>query len=285
MSKKILVITSYFPPETGAASNRIFALANQLQLHDYRVSVISPLPNYPHGKVFKKYKGKFMVKEKFKGVAVIRLFIFASKSTNKIVRLFSILSYAFFLFFFLLFTKTPDRYIIQCSPLFVGYFAVLAGKIKGKTVILNVSDLWPLAGLEMGVLSKGFYYNILEYMESFIYKNSSKVIGQSEEILKHVKSKIPKQHKTLFLYRNFPDFKIDFTTENKNENEFRFVYAGLIGVAQGIEEICRKVNFPKGSSFHIYGGGPMEDEVKNICQKKERIFYKGSLSREELHKT
>ena len=55
--KDILIITNYFPPETGAASNRIFHLAKGLQKHKYKVSVLTPLPNYPKGKVFEGFRG------------------------------------------------------------------------------------------------------------------------------------------------------------------------------------------------------------------------------------
>ena len=283
LEKEILIITTYFPPETGAASNRIFALASQLKKNGYKVSVVSPLPNYPQGKVFKNYKNRFRVNENYEDISVTRLFIYASKSSNKFIRLLSILSYALVLFFYLLFSKTPKRFIIQCSPLFVGYFAVLAGKIRRKSIIVNVSDLWPLAGLEMGILSRGFYYNMLEKTELFIYKNSPVIIGQSEEILKHIDKRLSVHSKTLFLYRNFPDFEIKSIPNQATTNEYKFVYAGLIGVAQGIEEICKNVEFPENSSFHIYGDGPMADEVESICLEKERIFYHGSLSRQTLH--
>ena len=282
-NRDILIITCYFPPETGAASNRIMALAGQLKKHNYKVSVVSPLPNYPQGKVFKYYKNRFHVKENYDDIEVTRLFIYASKSSNKFIRLFSILSYALVLFFYLLFSKTPKRFIIQCSPLFVGYFAVLAGKIRRKSIVLNVSDLWPLAGLEMGILSRGFYYNLLEKIELFIYKNSPVIIGQSKEILKHIDKRLSANSKTLFLYRNFPDFEIKAILKQPITNKYKFVYAGLIGVAQGIEEICKNVKFPENSSFHIYGDGPMADEVKSICTENERVFYHGSLSRQALH--
>lgn len=283
LEKEILIITTYFPPETGAASNRMMALASQLKKNGYKVSVVSPLPNYPQGKVFKNYKNRFRVNENYEDISVTRLFIYASKSSNKFIRLFSILSYALVLFFYLLFSKTPKRFIIQCSPLFVGFFAVMAGKIRRKSIILNVSDLWPLAGLEMGIFSRGFYYNLLEKTELFIYKNSQVIIGQSEEILKHVDKRLSVHSKTLFLYRNFPDFEIKTIPEKTEKTEYKFVYAGLIGVAQGIEEICKNVEFPENSSFHIYGDGPMADEVESICLEKEGVIYHGSLSRHALH--
>ncbi|SEA49397.1 glycosyltransferase family 4 protein [Psychroflexus halocasei] len=284
-NKDILIVSNYFPPETGAASNRIFSLAEKLSKHQYNVKVISPLPNYPHGKVLKTYRGKFKVKETFKSIDVTRLFVVASKSSNKIIRLLSSLSFAITLFFYILFAKTPNRFIIQCSPLFVGFLAVLACKLKNKEIILNVSDLWPLAGLEMGILNDGFYYRILQKMESFIYKNSKKIIGQSNEILSHIKRTANCDDKFLFLYRNFPQFKRPelVSSSHTSSTRFRIVYAGLIGVAQGIETICKEVNFPSQMEFHIYGDGPMTQDLKEYINNKENIFYHGSLKREELH--
>ncbi len=53
---KILLVSNYYPPEKGAAPNRIQTLAENLSLHNYAVTVICPLPNYPTGSVFKGYK-------------------------------------------------------------------------------------------------------------------------------------------------------------------------------------------------------------------------------------
>ena len=98
--KDILIITNYFPPETGAASNRIFHLAEGLQKHNFKVSVITPLPNYPRGKVFEDYKGRFKVSSLENNISVYRLWIYASNSKNKLLRLFAMLSYSFSLIWF-----------------------------------------------------------------------------------------------------------------------------------------------------------------------------------------
>ncbi|QTY26406.1 glycosyltransferase [Flavobacterium sp. CS20] len=136
----------------------------------------------------------------------------------------------------------------------------------------------------MGILKKGSYYSILEKMELYIYKSSDIILGQSLEILEHVNQIVNKDNKKLFLYRNFPQFEIPQAKPKSEHNKIKIVYAGLIGIAQGIVEICEKVKFPETSEFHIYGDSPYAKEIEKIANTKPNIFYHGSLKREELHK-
>jgi glycosyltransferase involved in cell wall biosynthesis len=281
MPKDILIISNYYPPESGAAPNRIHTLATSLTKHNYNVSVVCPFPNYPFGKIFDSHKGHFRTKTSEQNITVHRLWLLASNSKNKFIRLFSMLSFAIHLFIFLLFKQTPQKVIIQCSPLFVGFFGLLICKLKRKKIILNVSDLWPLAGLEMGILHKGFYYSVLERIELFNYRNSNLLLGQSQEILEHFKVKAP--NKNTFLYRNFPDFEITSTQENLDNKTVKIVYAGLLGIAQGILKICQELKLPKNVEFHIYGNGPETNEILKLTENNSSIQYHGSVSREVLH--
>jgi glycosyltransferase involved in cell wall biosynthesis len=282
MPKDILIISNYYPPESGAAPNRIHTLATSLAKHDYNVSVVCPFPNYPFGKIFDDHKGRFQSKKIEQKITVHRLWLLASNSKNKFIRLFSMLSFALHLFIFLLFKKSPQKVIIQCSPLFVGFFAVLICKLKRKKIILNVSDLWPLAGLEMGILHKGFYYSILEKIELFNYRNSDLLLGQSQEILAHFNTKVP--NKKTFLYRNFPNFEITPVQNNIDNKIIKIVYAGLLGIAQGILNLCKELHLPENVEFHIYGNGPETNQITELIQTKPNILYHGSVSREILHR-
>lgn len=279
MSKEILLITNYFPPEKGAAPNRMYSLAESLGNADFNVIVVCPLPNYPTGKIFKGYNGKAYSVEKTKFGKIGRIWVWPSNSANKFVRLLSMLSFSFSLVFFFLFTKTPKKIFIQYSPVFVGFTAVCLGRLFSKKIILNVSDLWPLAGLEMGILNKGTYYSILEKMELFCYKNSDLAVGQSEEILHHVNSL--EKNINSFLYRNIPNFKPPSIIEKVASKEVKIVYAGLLGVAQGVFEICQRVTLSNNVSIHIYGAGPESDKLQSL--RKKNVYFHGELDRAELH--
>ena len=282
--KKVMIITSYFPPETGAASNRIFHLAEGLQGLDYQVSVMTPLPNYPTGKVFDGYRGRFRQDSKESGITVHRLWIYASNSKNKLLRLLAMLSYSFSLIWFVLFNKLPKTVIVQSPPLLVAFTSLFFLRSKKHRLILNVSDLWPSAGLELGALKKNWSYRLLERIEKFNYKKADLVLGQSEEILERVISLF--SEKQTFLYRNFPDFRPPQLPENHSKGtQLTIVYAGLLGIAQGIYKLCEHLNY-EGIALHIYGSGAEQSKIESFILENKNlpIYYHGQVSRSELHK-
>lgn len=281
--KDALIITNYFPPETGAASNRIFHLAEGLQKQNYSVSVITPLPNYPKGEIFDDYKGVFKNTSVENSITIHRLWIYASNSKNKLKRLIAMLSYSFSLIWFFMWHKLPNKVIVQSPPLLVAFTCMFFIRNKNRKLILNVSDLWPIAGLELGAFKKNFSYKLLERIERFNYKKADLVLGQSEEILAHITSIFPE--KNTFLYRNFPDFDPPKLSEKPtNHRKIKMVYAGLLGIAQGIYKLCTELNY-SNIQFHIYGAGAEKESIENLITTNPEldIVYHGEIARSELH--
>jgi len=282
--KDITIITSYFPPETGAASNRIHHLAEGLQQLGYKVSVVTPLPNYPTGRIFEGFRGKFNHVSEENGVTVHRLWIFASNSKNKLLRLLAMLSYSISLLWFFIRNTLPKKVIVQSPPLLVAFTCMLFLRSKKRKLILNVSDLWPIAGLELGAFQKNFSYRVLERIEKFNYQHANLILGQSEEILSHVLSIAPNQD--TFLYRNFPNFIPPELPETASETKtLKLVYAGLLGIAQGIYSLCAQLDF-EGIELHLYGSGAEQSKIEAFIAKHPHlpIAYHGQVGRQELHR-
>ena len=80
--EELLIISNYYPPEKGAAANRIEQLALKLHQNNYAVSVLCPLANYPKGILFPEYRGKFFVEENLQNIRIKRLWIFPSNSAG-----------------------------------------------------------------------------------------------------------------------------------------------------------------------------------------------------------
>lgn len=283
--EEILIISNYYPPEKGAAANRIEQLALQLQQNNYVVSVVCPLGNYPKGELFPEYKGKFYCVETLQQIVVNRLWIYPSNSATIFKRILSVLSFTFCLFFYLLIKKTPKKIIVQSPPLLISFISVVVLSLQRKKIILNVSDLWPLAAIELNALkTNSFSHKISLFFEHFIYKKATLLLGQSNEIISHIHQLFPE--KECHLYRNFPNHQVSNCIIKTDENQpIQLFYAGLLGVAQGILEVCEKINLNDlNMEFHIFGEGAEKTQIENYLQSNpsKKIFFHGMLERNEL---
>lgn len=286
--KEILIISNYYPPEKGAAANRIEQLALKLHQNNYKVSVICPLGNYPKGELFPEYKGKFSVTENRDNITVKRLWIYPSVSKNILVRILSVLSFSLSLFFYLLFKKTPHKVVVQSPPLLLSFISVLVLSWKKKKIILNVSDLWPLAAIELNALKENsLSHKFSLFLECFIYKKSTLILGQSNEIIKHVQYLFP--NKKCYLYRNFPDHLVTEMELKTEENQpIKIFYAGLLGIAQGVLELCQKIDLKElNVELHVFGDGAEKSQIEQLLssKKEQKIFFHGMMERKDLHET
>lgn len=283
----ILIVSFYFSPEVGAAPLRISNLANGLKDKNLKVDVLTTLPNYPKGKIFEGYRGKIHQKENIGGVNIDRYWTYATVSKNAIKRAISMFSFALTLWLYVFKVKRILKYdyvIIQTPPLPVAVSAVnLFKKLYKRKIILNVSDLWPISGIELGAIKPGSaIHKLFLRMEKYLYGNANIIMGQSSEILKHT-SKINSQNKRI-LYRNVKSVSPDISPRIKNKN-FKIVYAGLLGVAQNIYDIIRNINFRElNVEFHIYGGGNQAEHIiKYINDNPDcNVIYHGYISPDEL---
>ena len=286
MKNSINIFTNYFSPEKCAAANRMNNLANALIERNYKINIITSMPNYPYGKVFKEYRKRIYKYENMNNLNIYRLWIYPSNSKNIFIRLFSMFSFSLSLFFFLpkLFFLKGKYNLIQGHPLISTFVSIIiCKKILRRKVILNISDIWPLSGLELGYFKKNYMYKILKFIEKMNYNLSDKIIVQSEETKIYLNDKFDKES---FLYMNLPNhsFKKNIVDKYDN-NSIKIFYAGLLGHAQGIAKLCRTINFDSlDIEFHIFGDGGEAKEIKKISNKTNNIIFHGMTDQKDLLK-
>ena len=283
---KITVITQYYKPEMGAPQNRLYEMCRGLKDNGADVSIITGMPNYPTGKIFPEYKGKFSLTETVDGMEVKRYWLYASNARKALPRIWNMISFSVMVFFSLRYLRKRhnDFIIVESPPLTLGESGLILAKLTGARFVMNVSDLWPLSARELGAIrGDGFIYKTLEKLERHLYKKSAFCMGQSQEIVDYIKDHGAKE---VYLFRNGVDPRrfegIDVKPE---EGKVKLVYAGLLGFAQGIADICKSINFAElGMEFHIYGAGGEQAEIETIIQENPNngICYHGVVSRQEL---
>lgn len=285
---KILVVSFYYEPELGAAPSRITNLAKGLKAAGNDVDVLTCLPNYPKGRVFDGYRGHFSIKEEIDGINVFRYWTYATVSKNPFKRVLAMTSYAVAMWAFAFKRrqiKSYDRVIVQSPPILVSVSAMtLFKKVFGKNVVLNVSDLWPGSAVELGFVRKGsLSFKALSCFERYIYRNAYAVMGQSQEIVNHVEAMFP--GKRTFLYRNLQPVAAGSAEVKQKGDRLKLVYAGLFGVAQGILQLLKSIDFVSlGVEMHLYGGGNQVEEIQEYIKSGDKnIWYHGYVSKQEMN--
>ena len=89
---KILVLTSFYSPEKGAAPHRITSMCDELKKKGHNLSVITPLANYPKGRFFKPYRSKIYYTEIINDIKVTRYWFLPSNSNSKLSRTLSLIT-------------------------------------------------------------------------------------------------------------------------------------------------------------------------------------------------
>jgi glycosyltransferase involved in cell wall biosynthesis len=293
---KLLILTQYFPPETGAPQNRLFELAIRLQKQGIDITVLTAMPNYPQMEIYEAYAGKSYVYENMEGLKVHRRSIYVSKSKAIIPRLRN-----YFSFVLSAITgagkleKQYDYILCESPPLFLGYAALYLKRVKKASLIFNVSDLWPESAEKLGVVNNKYLLALAYRLEKRLYRASVLVSGQTQGICKNIRERFP-SIPTYWLpngvdlhYYN-PERYTGNDWRQKNgfgQNDFILFYGGIIGIAQGLEVILRAAEKLKSQThikFVLQGNGPEKPRLMALCQSLDlsNVLFLDSVSKSHM---
>src|SRR5579884_458831 len=172
----ILFISPYYPPEPGAAPACVGETAIRLVQRGHQVTVLTTFPNYPTGIVPPEYRDRLFQQEVRDGVHVVRVWSYISPDKGFLPRIRWQLSFA--LLAPLLGAKAvgqPDVIIVQSPPLFDAIAVRTLARWKQCPFIFMVSDLWPEAAIQLGVLRNPVLIKLSEWLEWSTYQRASLV--------------------------------------------------------------------------------------------------------------
>ena len=270
---KFVILTQYYPPETGAPSNRLHSLARNFVLAGHQVEVLAAMPNYPKMRVFDEYRGRWVYQEEIDGIPVSRSWIYISRSKRVIPRILNYFSFVLTSILVGIRRERSDYLICESPPLFLGISAWLIAKAIRAKLVFNVSDLWPESVEKLGIIGDGLMLQFAYRLEAWLYRNSHLVTGQTQGIVSDISNRFP-ELQTLWIPNGFdeeavtdvrPDerWRVEYGLEGKKV----FMYAGILGYAQGLEVIVKAASClreRKDLAFVIIGDGPLKDDLENF---------------------
>jgi len=272
----ILIVTQYYWPENF----RINDLAESLYKTGYNVTVLTGLPNYPEGKLYKGYKWR-VLKETHNNVNIVRIpLIVRGKATN--IRLF--LNYASFAIFasilspFIIKKNIDAIFIYGGSPITKSIPALVLKFFLKIPVFLWVLDLWPESVFVNNRVKSKILFKAIQAMTKWIYKRCDSILVQSKAMINPIIKNGGNIDKIVY----FPSWAedqflkpakdlSDYNLIEKLPKGFYITFAGNIGEGQDIETIINVAeNLKSIETIHwlIIGYGSKFDWLKKNVKKR-----------------
>ena len=270
----ILVVSQYFYPEQF----RINDICKEWIRRGYQVTVITGIPNYPHGKYYRGYGILKRRRECYKGIDIIRLPL-VPRGNHSIMLALNYVSFVVSGFLWKICTKIKADYvfIFEVSPMTQALPGVWYARRRKIPCYLYVQDLWP-ENVEIitGITNRKIIGSIGK-MVDYIYKRCTRIFTTSESFVQTIHLRgVP-----LSKIEYWPQYAEDFyrPIEIKQEEmaeDFQIVFAGNIGHAQGLDilpKVAKLLKEKKGSlpkiQFKVIGDGRYKDTLLQLIEKAD----------------
>jgi glycosyltransferase involved in cell wall biosynthesis len=184
-----------------------------------------------------------------------------------------------------------DYLMVESPPLFLGISAWWISKRKKAKMVFNVSDLWPESAEKLGVITNKLFLKLATILEEWLYKKSFMVTGQTQGIVQNIKSRFPDK-KVHWLPNGVDESIFSFKKQDNvrqqlqlAQDDFLIMYAGIIGLAQGLDVILDAAILLPAESKIVYlllGDGPEKSRLMQRVNDENitRVKFLELVSRE-----
>jgi len=275
---RILYLSQYFPPEAGATQTRAYEMARTWVSLGHRVTMLAEIPNHPAGVIPPAYRGKLVERADLDGIDVIRVWVKTTPAKTYRNRMLFYLSYMITatLAGLLLARGRYDLIYATSPPLFVGGAALALSRLRRIPLIFEVRDLWPESAVALGQITSRRAVASATRLEEACYQTARLIVVVTEGIRHRlIQRGIPAGRLALVpnganveLFQFRPEGRRRIRVELGLEDAFVAVYAGIHGVAQGLEtvvEAARLLQDRKDIHFLLVGDGPRKAAIARLA--------------------
>ena len=255
----------------------------------YDVDILTLVPTYPFGKVYKGYKNKIINKEVFQGINIFRLRAVTGYQDSLLKKF---LKYINFMVLgsikAILIGKNYD-YIFgfNMSSLTGMVPAVIIRKLYKKPLMLWVQDIWPDSVYAFGFKRTKILSFFLDNLVTFVYQNVSAIAISGKGFETKLKKYVKKDLQFNYLPNWADDLNMDIKAYNFSEDErVQFTFAGNIGKVQNLEKIimafCTVKQTINKAQLNIIGDGSNLNNLKKIACSNQNVVFHGKKRRENM---
>lgn len=290
---RVLFLTQYYPPETGAAPLRAFHFASKLAATGHTVAVVTGMPNHPSGIKHAAYRRKLAARETAGPLRIVRCYLYATSRKTFATRMANQISFAITAFFGGLTAGPCDVILVTSPPLFLGLTGWLLAVVRGVPFALDVRDYWPRAAIALGQLKGRRAIALAEGLERFLYRRASRIAAVTPSTVRMmVERGVPSQR--VVLIPNGSDTE-RFTpgpppSSDRGDGACTVLYSGTHGLIHGmgvILDAAEALRADQRVRFVLVGDGAEKDALVREAAARglSNVEFRPSQQPQELADT
>ena len=278
MAKRILIYTNHYYPEQF----KINDLVNWISKDDFEVRVITGLPNYPEGKIYKGYGplSNFLSRSKNKKLKVNRLLLIPRMNGTYAILILNYISFfiscSIFTIYLAIFKKKYDIiFVHHTSPFLISFHPIIYGLFHKTKKIIWELDLWPDTLKGVGLIKSDTLFKLIEKIIMITYSFYDLIMVGSKSFEKIIRKRF---NKKIIYFPNWADNDIENPKKSPVDlslpkNLFRIMYTGNIGTVQNFDKLAKTINDLKNENIHwiFIGGGRYVSDLKKIVKQNALI--------------
>jgi len=272
MTKKVLIIAQYFPPDMGGGATRASNVAKGLSKAGCEVTVVAGFPHYPTGNIPTKYRWKPLIIEHEDGLRIFRTFLppLASEGFAKRALLFT--CFLFSSLSVLPFVGKVDVVWVANPNVISFYTGLIFGLVKRCNLFLNVDDLWPEALYDLGLSRRSALAKIGEAMARIAYRLASAITPISPAYINFLKNRYnidPEKIRVIPAGVDLSRFPCKEKDIKEVDGTFRILYIGAFSQAYDFDQVFKAAKLLSSTNveFIIQGGGELSNSLKSRARK------------------
>lgn len=275
---QVLIITTMYAPDLGPAAPLVTMLSEGLVKLGHQVTVITTVPHYPSGQVPATFRGKLLWRSRENGVELIRIGLPSVNRKNLSQRLIQIVYFQLIASF----VNIGHQYDVVLSG--TPSIAVLLPYLRfvvlsRKPAIYSVHDVYPDVGVALGIFRHKLMIKAVAILERFCL-NHAKLVRILSESFRTGLHKLGVPDTKMVLIYDWVDIDLIqplprenlFSSEYGIADRFTVLYAGNIGLSQGLENIIATAELlidHKDIVFVFVGDGAGREFLQSQAMQKQ----------------
>lgn len=294
---KLLYVSQYFPPEPGAPAARVSELAAAWVAAGHDVTVLTGMPNHPTGIVPAEYRGKALVEEDFRGVRVVRTWVYAAPNKGILRRSAAYAAFGLSASIFgQLHVARPDV-LVATSPQFLCAVAGHAiSLVRRCPFVFEVRDLWPESVVAVGALSARHPIILgLELLERHLYEHANHIVVVTDSFKEKLSQRGVDPQK-ISVIKNGADLSRFAPRSKQNAlrarlaygDRFVVAYVGTLGMAHGLGsvlDLAARLQNNDQVRFLFVGDGAERNalEARVESDALTHVTFLGAVPRDDIN--